>query len=126
MGPNVENKMGLHGQALGKESENSINHLKGLIKNPDIVLHGIEPEIKEVKKPEKEKFVLEAPTYKKGELLATRQSYGLALKKLGEKHKSLVVLDADLKNSTFSETFKLAWPDNFVECFIAEQNMIIW
>ena len=52
MGPNVENKMGLHGQALGKESENSINHLKGLIKNPDIVLHGIEPEIKEVKKPE--------------------------------------------------------------------------
>lgn len=29
-----------------------------------------------------------------------------------------------MKNSTFSETFKLAWPDNFVECFIAEQNMI--
>ena len=42
-------------------------------KNPDIVLHGIEPEIKEVKKPEKEKFVLEAPTFiKKVNVLATR------------------------------------------------------
>jgi transketolase len=31
-----------------------------------------------------------------------------------------VAVDGDVKNSTFSITFKEAFPDNFVECFIAE------
>lgn len=36
----------------------------------------------------------------------------------------MVALDGDTKNSTFSETFKKAFPERYIECFIAEQNMV--
>lgn len=43
--------------------------------------------------------------------------------KIGEGNKSVVALDGDVKNSTYSIKFKEAYPDRFVECFIAEQNL---
>lgn len=56
---------------------------------------------------------------------ATRKAYGLALRALGHVNDRVVVLDADVSNSTFTETFakdpELA--DRFIECKIAEQNM---
>ncbi len=56
---------------------------------------------------------------------ATRRAYGVALRTLGHANASVVVLDADVKNSTFAETFakdgELA--GRFYECRIAEQNM---
>jgi len=55
----------------------------------------------------------------------TRKAYGLALRALGHVHPDVVVLDGDVKNSTYAEWFAedrdLA--DRFVECRIAEQNM---
>ena len=58
--------------------------------------------------------------------LATRKAYGLALRALGKINDQVVVLDADVSNSTYAETFardpELA--DRFFECKIAEQNMI--
>lgn len=56
--------------------------------------------------------------------MATRRAYGVALTKLGEASPRVVALDGDTKNSTFSETFKKAFPDRYIECFIAEQNMV--
>lgn len=56
--------------------------------------------------------------------MATRRAYGVALAKLGQASQRVVALDGDTKNSTFSETFKKAFPDRYVECFIAEQNMV--
>lgn len=56
--------------------------------------------------------------------VATRNAYGTALAKIGETCDRVVALDCDVKNSTFSQTFKKAFPDRFVECFIAEQNMV--
>lgn len=64
------------------------------------------------------------PAYKIGEKMATRRAYGIALAKLGEASDRVVVLDGDTKNSTFSDLFKKAHPDRFIECFIAEQNMV--
>lgn len=64
-----------------------------------------------------------APSYAPGQEAATREAYGAALVKLGRVCPDVVALDADVKNSTFSEKFKAAFPDRFVECFIAEQNM---
>jgi len=57
---------------------------------------------------------------------ATRRAYGVALRALGATNPDVVVLDADVSNSTFSETFakNKANADRFVECKIAEQNMI--
>lgn len=56
--------------------------------------------------------------------MATREAYGNALVRLIREHPRLAVLDADTKNSTFSEKVMTVNPACFVECFIAEQNMV--
>ena len=65
-----------------------------------------------------------APAYKIGDLVATREAYGTALVKLGEADPRVVVLDADVMNSTFSEKFEKVFPGRFYENFIAEQVMV--
>lgn len=57
---------------------------------------------------------------------ATRRAYGIALKALGHAVKNVVVLDADVKNSTFAIDFynDLELQNRFFECRIAEQNMV--
>ncbi len=57
---------------------------------------------------------------------ATRRAYGVALRALGEINPDVVVLDADVSNSTFAETFHkdASLAHRFVECKIAEQNMV--
>ena len=64
------------------------------------------------------------PAYTLGEQVATREAYGTAITKLGEADARVVALDADVKNSTFSERFEKALPDRFYQSFIAEQSMI--
>ena len=56
--------------------------------------------------------------------IATRESYGNALAELGKKHDDVVVLDADLAAATKTGTFKKAFPERFIDCGIAEGNMI--
>lgn len=56
--------------------------------------------------------------------IATRESYGNALKELGAKAKDLVVLDADLAGATKTNIFQKAFPDRHFDCGIAEANMI--
>jgi transketolase len=50
--------------------------------------------------------------------------FGNVLAKLGENNKDIYALDGDVKNSTFTEDFQKVLPDRFVECYIAEQNMV--
>ncbi len=56
--------------------------------------------------------------------IATRESYGNALKELGEEFPDLVVLDADLAAATKTGVFKKAFPDRHIDCGIAECNMM--
>ena len=56
--------------------------------------------------------------------IATRDSYGKALAELSAKYENLVVLDADLAAATKTGTFKKACPERFIDCGIAEANMI--
>mgnify|MGYP001127009504 FL=1 len=56
--------------------------------------------------------------------IATRDSYGNALKELGELHDDLVVFDADLAGATKTGIFKKAFPERHFNCGIAEGNMI--
>jgi len=62
--------------------------------------------------------------FSKGESLATRKAFGYALAALGRTCSAVVGLDADVKNSTFTQIFEDEFPDRFVQCFIAEQTMI--
>lgn len=56
--------------------------------------------------------------------IATRQSYGEALKSLGEKNSKIVVLDADLSGATKTDIFAKSFPDRFFDMGISEQDMI--
>ena len=56
--------------------------------------------------------------------IATRQSYGEALKQLGKENENIVVLDADLSTATKTELFAKEFPNRFFDMGIAEQDMI--
>lgn len=56
--------------------------------------------------------------------VATRQSYGEALKELGANNKNVVVLDADLASATKTGIFAKEFPDRFFDMGISEQDMI--
>lgn len=64
------------------------------------------------------------PDYDPSKSVATREAYGLALKRLGAVNPHIVALSGDVKNSTFSETFGDAFPDHFYQGYIAEQNLV--
>lgn len=55
---------------------------------------------------------------------ATRDAYGKALVELGESDKKILVLDADLAAATKTGMFKKAHPEKFIDCGIAESNMM--
>lgn len=56
--------------------------------------------------------------------IATRESYGNALKELGEENSNIVVLDADLAGATKTAVFMKAFPQRHIDCGIAEGNMM--
>lgn len=58
------------------------------------------------------------------EKIATRVAYGKALVQLGAKNEKVVVLDADLAAATMTKDFAAAYPDRFIDCGIAEANMV--
>lgn len=55
---------------------------------------------------------------------ATRESFGEAVRDLAYENPDIVVLDADLAAATKTGIFKKAHPDRFIDCGIAESNMI--
>ena len=55
---------------------------------------------------------------------ATREAFGKALAELGKKNPNVVALDADLSKSTYSAGFAKEFPERFIECGIAEANMV--
>jgi transketolase len=61
---------------------------------------------------------------KPGETAATREAYGDALVKVASQDRRVIALDGDTKNSTYSEKLLKAHSSQFLEMFIAEQNMV--
>ncbi|CAJ0938275.1 unnamed protein product [Ranitomeya imitator] len=101
----IEDKDNWHGKPLPKDlAEQSIKE--------------IESKIQSKKKLSPALPVEDAPA------IATRKAYGLALAKLGHASNRVIAMDGDTKNSTFAEIFKKEHPDRYVECYIAEQNMV--
>ncbi len=56
--------------------------------------------------------------------VATRESYGATLAELASEYPDLVVLDADLAGATKTANFKKVCPERFIDCGIAEGNMM--
>ena len=70
----------------------------------------------------KEAFDFGLPEYK--DKTATRLAYGLALEKLGKVNQKVVVIDGDVKNSTYADKFFASFPERSFQSYIAEQNMV--
>ncbi|MBQ3865946.1 MAG: transketolase family protein [Clostridia bacterium] len=64
-----------------------------------------------------------AKKYEIGQKVATREAYGDALAEFGADPR-IVVMDADLSKSTKTANFKAVYPERFLNCGIAEGNMI--
>lgn len=117
----LEDKEGRHGVALTeaefKEAIKELGEVKkvtALIKKPEELNPNPKPiEIKEFRK-----------RYSIGEMVPTRRAYGEALVKIFPEFPEIVVLDAEVCNSTYAEIFKKYYPERFFECFVAEQNMV--
>jgi transketolase len=118
----LENKDSWHGKALKKEElKNALNELGPV--NDNLRFNVKKPQ--QVKLPGKHITTTDAGlSFEQGKEYATREVFGEALIKLGEQNKEIYVLDGDVMNSTFTEPFKKAHPERFVESYIAEQNMV--
>jgi transketolase len=120
----VEDKPDWHGKALkkGEESQRAIDELMRQM-TPTAAVPTFRMPATTVRRPGVQK-PMAPPPYRPGDLVATREAFGTALVALGEANSDVVVLDADVKNSTFTDKFAKHFPDRFFEHFIAEQNMI--
>jgi transketolase len=121
----VEGKGGWHGRSLkkGEEFDRAIAELESqLVAAPSSALAPSPPST--VRRFSPQRATLAPPPYARGESVATRQAFGAALARLGDADDRIVALDADVKNSTFSEAFEQRHPDRFYEVFIAEQAML--
>lgn len=123
----LENKEGWHGKTLSKEQlKLALDELgyvdksvRGMIKPP------LKTQIKNEKLRNKiYSSNVKSLDYKADDMVATRKAYGNALVRFFPKYPEMVVLDAEVSNSTFSEIFKNRYPERFFEMFIAEQNMV--
>ncbi|KAJ8394792.1 hypothetical protein AAFF_G00041470 [Aldrovandia affinis] len=121
----AEDKMGWHGKPLTRDIADAVlKDLHSRILNNNKRLYPATPmddappvSVRNIRMPS-------APSYKPGDKIATRKAYGLALAKLGRYNERVVALDGDTRNSTYSEIFKNEHPNRYVECYIAEQNMV--
>jgi transketolase len=122
----VEGKEGWHGKAFkkGEEADRAVAELKA-----QLVEGGAQPSIAAPSARQRPAAAVDyskmpVPAYKPGDQVATREAWGTALAALGGIDSRVVALDADVKNSTFSDRFEKAHPDRFFQNFIAEQIMV--
>ena len=120
----AEDKEGWHGRAFkkGEEHDKALAELKAQLTGATGAKIKRVPREKPV--PPHTPVPIETPSYKPGELVATREAYGTALIKIGKVDPRVVAIDGDTKNSTFADKFFKANPDRSFEGFIAEQNMV--
>jgi transketolase len=114
----VEDQPGKHGKPLEDAAE-AIEELGG---ERDLTVHLARPDAVEPHRFDAPGG--ERPRWDIGEEVATRKAYGEALKALGDARGDVVALDGEVSNSTYSEIFREAHPDRYVELYIAEQQLV--
>nr|AAM29336.1 AT29350p [Drosophila melanogaster] len=116
----------MHAQPLGKRAESAIKHLQMKIANPNVRLtpkkvgkcgHAPEVHINNI-------MLCSPPNYRLGDSVAPRLAYGTALAKIAADNPRVIALDGDTKNSTYADKMRNAFPERFIECFTAQQNLV--
>lgn len=121
--PDIEDLEDWHGKPLMDRGERIIQDLKNLISTDQSKLKPLEivddspiVDISNIK-------LSTPPNYSPGDKIATRLAYGVALSKIAASNDRVIGLDGDTKNSTYSDKLKNAFPERYIECYIAEQNL---
>jgi transketolase len=117
----IEDKNGWHGKPLKKDELAKAlvelgpidKSLQGRITSPE----NLSPAARPVK-------LSQSLALDPAKPVSTRHAYGAALERIAPKFPDIVVLDAEVSNSTYSDIFKAKYPERFFEMFIAEQNMV--
>jgi len=119
----VENKEGWHGKPFPPDmAARAIKELGG---ERHVVIRGPLPEkVAEGSGPSAPVAPAGLPHYDVGDAVATRKAYGDALVAIGTADPRVVVLDAEVSNSTHADEFKEAFPERYFEMFIAEQQLV--
>lgn len=118
----LEDKEGWHGKSLSqdelKQALKELGHvdtqIRGKLQSPNIV---------NISNPPEGRAVLPLD-YDKTKLVATRKAYGSAIVRLFPKFPNMVILDAEVSNSTYADEMRKTHPERFFEMYIAEQNMV--
>lgn len=116
----LENKENWHGKAMD-DRQLSV----ALEELPDAEMPSFritKPKVSRVKKKKNSKPKLSK--YELGEEVATRDAYGDALASLAKSDSEIIAIDGEVSNSTQSDRVKDVNKKQFIEAFIAEQNMI--
>lgn len=122
----IEGKNGYHGRAFSKEElPRLLQRMAERFKSESEVTF-IPPEMKKYYPEERAKISLSMPPapYTTEMKRATRKAFGDALAVAGAHDERIISLDAEVKNSTCAEMFADKFPKRFIQCFVAEQNMI--
>ncbi|XP_024083918.1 transketolase-like protein 2 isoform X2 [Cimex lectularius] len=123
--PGIEDEVNWHGKPLGDKAATVIPYLKSLLKNPGPTKVTVQPFKDDAPAVDLSKVHLsKPPSYKPDDKVATRLAYGNALIKLAKSSDRVIALDGDTKNSTYSEKIKMVNPKQYIECYIAEQNLV--
>lgn len=121
---NIEDAEKWHGTPLNDKTVKVLEEINGQIRNKKMPINIPKP-VSDVPAINITNVHLSSPpNYTLGEKIATRVAYGTALAKIADNNNRVVALDADTKNSTYSDKIKVKYPERHIECFIAEQNMV--
>ena len=122
----IQGKPGWHGKALkkGDEADQAVAELQKQMTGETVKPEIQGPRSKTRLETQPDYSTIPAPAYKKGQEIATREAWGVGLAAVGKIDSRVVALDADVKNSTFSDKFEKVAADRFYENFIAEQVMV--
>jgi transketolase len=117
----VEDKDGWHGKALSREELAGAIEELGMV---DLAIRGEMPKPDEAAPEKRTPGKTGEVSYSEVRAVSTRRAYGNGLVRIFPAFPDMVVLDAEVSNSTLSEIFKKAYPERFFEMYIAEQNMV--
>jgi transketolase len=116
-----EDQENWHSKTLNEEQlQTALAEIGAVNKN----LRGILAEPENVPVHKSPAALVNVPAFSATEKIATKKAFGTGVTKLFHEHSNIVVLDAEVSNSSHAEIFKHAYPENFFEMFIAEQNMV--
>lgn len=116
----IEDLNGFHGKPLS-DPDGAITELGG---RPDLILPPAPPSAFGHEWPHTTRGDIVLPTWSPGELVATREAYGEALRAIGAAERRVVAMDGEVGNSTYSEIFRKAFPERYFEMYVAEQQMV--